>query len=125
MEQFSARHGWVALRDQPGGPMTCHAGKDKKGEAVDIAKLQHADKIKEAVERNKFYLYLFSRTPSLTGETKKEIRSLMIAPVRCPAGTYGIMYLDNMTGDDHYSLSDLDYLMLLGIHTATVIDTMQ
>jgi hypothetical protein len=37
------------------------------------------------------------------------------------AGCFGAIYIDNATDHEHYTLSDLDYLMLLSIHTATVL----
>jgi hypothetical protein len=45
----------------------------------------------------------------------------MIAAVVGPAGCYGVLYVDNAMMHEHYSLSDLDYLMLLAMHTAAVL----
>ena len=43
----------------------------------------------------------------------------MIAAIIRSAGCFGVLYVDNAMADDHYSLSDLDYLMLLAMHTET------
>jgi hypothetical protein len=32
------------------------------------------------------------------------------------------LYVDNAMDHEHYSLSDLDYLMLLAIHTAAIVE---
>jgi hypothetical protein len=39
-----------------------------------------------------------------------------------PSGCCGVLYVDNSIDQDYYGLSDLDYLMLLAIHTAAVVE---
>jgi hypothetical protein len=46
----------------------------------------------------------------------------MIAPIMGPAGCFGVIYVDNSPDQGHYGLSDLDYLMLITIHTAAVLE---
>jgi GAF domain-containing protein len=46
----------------------------------------------------------------------------MIAPVTGASGCFGVLYIDNDRTQEQYSLSDLDYLMLLAIHTAAVLE---
>jgi len=64
-------------------------------------------------------LFIFPRDLSQQKET--QIRSVVIAPLLTPAGCYGVLYANNTFRDDHYNLGDLDYLMLLGLHTASVV----
>jgi hypothetical protein len=45
----------------------------------------------------------------------------MISSIVNPAGCFGVLYVDNAMVHDHYSLSDLDYLMLVAIHTSAVL----
>jgi len=118
-KQFDAANVWCALRQQPGGPMTAHAGKNRDGQAVQLGEIKLNDKITQSVDRNKFLLFVFSRIPSQA--KKGDIRSAVISPIVGPAGCFGVVYIDNAIGDDHYSINDLDYLMLLGIHTTTVL----
>ena len=118
-EQFNAATAWCALRQQPTGPMIAHAGKDRDAKAVQLNEIKLNDKITQSVERNKFLLFVFSRIPSQA--KKGDIRSAVISPIVGPAGCFGVAYIDNAIGDDHYSITDLDYLMLLGIHTTTVL----
>jgi hypothetical protein len=54
-------------------------------------------------------------------EEEEAIRSAMIAAVMRPTGCFGVLYVDNAMKEKHYSLSDLDYLMLVAMHTAAVM----
>jgi adenylate cyclase len=115
LKQFSAFHTWCALREQASGPMTYHAGKRRDGGAVDLSQIKLSDKINQAVEKGQSLVL-----PRVAAdiEEKERIRSAMIAAVRRPVGCYGVLYVDNAMIHEHYSLSDLDYLMLLAMHTA-------
>ncbi len=115
LKQFSAFHTWCALREQPSGPMTYHAGKTRDGRAVDLSQIKLSDKINRAVEKGQSLVL-----PRVAAdiEEKERIRSAMIAAVRRPVGCFGVLYVDNAMIHEHYSLSDLDYLMLLAMHTA-------
>jgi len=118
LKQFSAFHTWCALREQPNGPMTYHAGKRRDGQAVEIAELKLSDRINQAVERGQSLVM-----PSVAAdvEEKARIRSALIAAISGPAGCYGVIYIDNAMIHDHYTLGDLDYLMLIATHTAAVL----
>jgi pSer/pThr/pTyr-binding forkhead associated (FHA) protein len=111
-KQFDAANVWCALREQAGGPMTAHAGKNRSGQAVQLGEIKLNDKITQSVDKNKFLLFVFSRIPSQA--KKGDIRSAVISPIVGPGGCFGVSYIDNAIGDDHY-------LMLLGIHTTTVL----
>jgi pSer/pThr/pTyr-binding forkhead associated (FHA) protein len=119
LEQFSAYHVWSALRTKAGGPMICHAGKRRDGKAVQLDQLQLSDKITQAVEKGQFMVL-----PRVSAqiESKDRIRSAMIATIMRPTGCFGVLYVDNAMANDHYSLSDLDYLMLIAMHTAAILN---
>ncbi len=118
LKQFEAYHVWCALRLQPGGPMTCHAGKRRDGSPVQLNELLLSDKITQAVEKGQFVVL---PRVSAQMEAKERIRSAMIASVMRPTGCFGVMYVDNAMIHEHYSLSDLDYLMLIAMHTAAIL----
>lgn len=118
LEQFSAYHVWCALRMQAGGPMTCHAGKRRDGKAVELSSIPLSDKVTQAVEKGQF---LVMPRVSAQMESSDRIRSAMIAAILRPDGCYGVIYVDNAMIQDHYSLGDLDYLMLVAMHTAAVM----
>jgi hypothetical protein len=118
LRHFGAYHSWCALRNQPEGPMTCHGGKSRDGHAVQLSEIKLNEKITQAVDKKEFLLV--PRVSAPTGEDK--IRSAMIAPIMDPSGCFGVLYVDNAMDHGHYSLSDLDYLMLLAIHTAAIVE---
>jgi predicted component of type VI protein secretion system len=108
LKQFSAFHTWCALREQPSGPMTYHAGKRRDGHPIELGDLKLADKVNQAVERSQS---LVMPRVAADQEEKERIRSALIATINAQAGMI----------HEHYTLGDLDYLMLVAIHTATVL----
>jgi len=118
LEQFNAYHVWAALRKEPSGPMICHSGKRRDGSAVELGELQLADKITQAVEKGQFFVL---PRVSAQMEAKERIRSAMVAAIMRPTGCFGVLYVDNAMIHEHYTLSDLDYLMLIAMHTAAIL----
>jgi len=118
LEQFSAYHVWCALRKQTTGPMTCHGGKRRDNTPVQLGELQLSEKITQAVEKGQFFVM-----PSVSAQLEKKdrIRSAMVAAIMRPTGCFGVLYVDNAMIHEHYSLSDLDYLMLIAMHTAAIM----
>ena len=118
VKQFSAFHAWCALREQPNGPMAYHAGKRRDGQQVQLAEIKLQDKINQAIEKGQFLVL-----PRVAAKVEAEdrIRSALIASIMRQGGCYGVLYIDNAMIHEHYSLSDLDYLMLIAIHTAAIL----
>jgi pSer/pThr/pTyr-binding forkhead associated (FHA) protein len=119
LTQFGANRTWCALRSQPTGPMTSHAGKARDGRGVGLNDIKLHAKITDAVEKGQ---YLVMPRVSAQIEELDGIRSAMVAPVLRPRGCFGVVYIDNALGCDHYGLADLDYLMLITIHSAAMLD---
>ncbi len=118
LRQFGAYHTWGALRNQATGPMTCHAGRRRDGQTVELSEIKLNEKINQVVENGQFLLL-----PQVSAQIEDEkIRSAMIAPLMDPTGCFGVLYVDNAADREQYSLSDLDYLMLLAIHTAAILE---
>ncbi len=117
VEQFGPHRIWCALRNDAIGPMTVHAGRAADGDPVKLADIKIAAKIDESVEKG-----LFMLMPRLGATTReKDVRSAMIAPIKGANGCFGVIYIDNDTDGEPYSLSDLDYLTILAIHTAGIL----
>ena len=116
IKQFAAFRVWSAMRSQPVGTMTSQAGKQQDGREVQLSDIKLSEKITEAIEKEQFLL--LPQLPSLKDE---RIQSAMIAPVMGSAGCFGVLYIDNTAEREQYNPGDLDYLMLLAIHTATVL----
>lgn len=118
VKQFNAYHVWCALREQPSGPMMYHVGKRRDGQKIGLDDIQLQEKISQAIDRHQS---LVLPRVSAQVEAKERIRSAMIASILRPGGCYGVIYVDNAMVHEHYSLSDLDYLMLMAMHTAAVL----
>ncbi|MFC1781721.1 FHA domain-containing protein [Planctomycetota bacterium] len=118
LEQFGASHVWCALRTSASGAMICHGGRKKDGSPVDLDKLKLQQKITQVVEKGQFLVL-----PRVSAQLEEEeaIRSALIAAIMRPNGCFGVLYIDNAMKDKHYSLSDLDYLMLISMHTAAIM----
>ena len=118
LKQFKGYHSWCALRNQPDGPMTCNAGKCRDGHGVNLSDLKLKEKISQSVETRQFTLVPKASAPT----EENRIRSALIAPVVNPSGCFGVLYVDNSMDHGQYTLCDLDYLMLVAIHTAAIIE---
>ncbi|NIP22820.1 MAG: FHA domain-containing protein [Phycisphaerae bacterium] len=118
IKQFDAFHVWCALRNQPSGPMPYQSGKKRDGRKIKLSEIKLQAKIAQAVEKGQFLVL-----PRVSAQVEEEeaIRSALIATIMRPYGCYGVIYIDNAMKDKHYSLSDLDYLMLIAMHTAAVL----
>jgi pSer/pThr/pTyr-binding forkhead associated (FHA) protein len=121
-KQLGTYHSWCALRSGPTGPMTYHAGRTREGKTLELSNIKLNEKINEAIEKSHFLLFIFSK--DMSKDEKGQIRSVVIAPIVGPTGCFGVLYANNTFRDDHYSLSDLDYLMLLGMHIAAAVQKM-
>jgi pSer/pThr/pTyr-binding forkhead associated (FHA) protein len=118
-KQFKTYHVWGAMRPKSDGPMIAHAGRNRSGMAVEQADLEYGDKIAEALNKKQCMLFIFTRDLNLQKET--QVRSVLIVPLLSTAGCFGVIYANNTFRDDHYNLGDLDYLMMLGLHTASLL----
>jgi pSer/pThr/pTyr-binding forkhead associated (FHA) protein len=118
-KQLGTYHNWCALRSESTGPMTYHSGRTREGQTLELGNIKLNEKINEAIEKSQFLLFIFSK--DMSKDEKGQIRSVVIAPIVGPAGCFGVLYANNTFRDDHYSLSDLDYLMLLGMHIAATM----
>jgi hypothetical protein len=116
LKQFRSQNSWCALRVLPEGPMTAHAGRGSDGNTLELGEIKLHKKITQAIEDQEFLLF-----PRVTSQEGKSY-SAMIAPIIDPSGCFGAIYVDNAGQKQHYTLSDLDYLMLLAIHTAAIVE---
>jgi hypothetical protein len=117
LDQFTGYNCWVGLRMQIEGDIENYLGKNRTGQVIDLNEIKLKPKINEALENSQYLL--FPRLSLPRGERNKQ--SAMIVPVVGVKGCYGVIYVDNTLVHEHYSLADLDYLMLIAIHTAAVI----
>jgi len=117
MKQFTAFHCWCAVRDKAEGAMISHGGRKRDSSKVGLEGLKLHEEISRVVD--KAQCLLFPRVLVQLGED--QIHSAMIVPIVGKGGCFGVLYLDNGMGHESYTLSDVDYLLLLAIHTASVV----
>ena len=115
--QFSARDAWACLRNQPDGPMQCHGGRKISSEIVKRSDLLMQADIADAMDKREHIL-----VPQIPREIAQgKIRSAIITPILIDKDCHGAIYADNSREHEHYTLADLDYLMLIAIHTAAIM----
>ncbi len=115
--QFAGSSAWVALRRDDLGPMETQGGQKITRESVILTELAEQQCVAEAMANLRYMLI-----PQVAKKhTKLGIRSAIIAPIVRKKECDGVLYVDNSTKHEHYSMMDLDYLVLLAIHTAAVL----
>jgi len=119
LKQFSAFQVWVALRKSPTGPMTTHAGRKRTTESIQLSDIALHETITRVVDKHEYILL-----PRLTMQTGPNlIRSAMIVPLLAGTDCHGVMYVANATDREHYSLTELDYLIFIGLQAAAQVRT--
>lgn len=117
-EQFQPNTAWCALREGLSGPMEREAGRTAQGKKIKMHNLELRQYTVQAVREGKFVLLPQNSKIAPVAD----LRSAMIAPLLETNGSVGVLYLDNRGPGEHYSLRDLDYLVLLAIHIAAVFE---
>ena len=120
LPQMRALDVWVGLRTTSEGPMECFGGRKRSTEWVQMANLAGAKCLDDIMKRCNYALI-----PELPREVTAEgIRSAVIAPVLIDYKCHGVLYAENSTDHKHYVAADLDYLMLIAIHAAAVLENL-
>ncbi len=121
LRQFNGHHVWISLRKESGGPMDTEGGRKVTSESVKRLDLAVPSSLEEALEKHK-YLLIHQLPRQIIN---RGIRSVIIAPVMYQKDCFGVFYLENSTEHAHYSLMDLDYLMILALYTGFLIQPMR
>lgn len=114
--QFTAFEVWVGLRSDSQGDLDVDAGRKINTETVKRGQLIMASKINEAMDKGRYIL-----VPKFS---HGQIRSAIIAPIMSERKCYGAVYIANSKQYKAYDMTDLDYLMLLTIQVAAIIETL-
>ena len=119
-KQFDTFHTWIGLRTKTDGEFVCQGGHKKTGQKVEINDLIFKSMVEEAIAEQKYVLI-----PLLTKDKRYErIRSALVAPLLGKGGCCGVIYADNATDQRHYSLVDMDYLILLAVQAGMVLENL-
>lgn len=114
--QFTAYEVWVGLRRSPDGDLDVEGGRRVNTETVKRSQLVMRPKITEAMEKGRYIL-----VPKFP---RGQIRSAVIAPIMSGKKCHGAVYISNSKQYKTYDMTDLDYLMLLTIQLAAIIETL-
>jgi len=120
LKQFSASQVWVALRKSPTGPMTTHSGRRRTTESLQLSDIALHEAITRAVDKREYTL--MPRLPSQQNGAE-QVRSAMIVPLMVGNECYGVMYVANGIEREHYSLTELDYLIFIGLQAGALVRT--
>lgn len=110
--QFKAKNIWMAFRKKPTGPMDIEDGKQITTEHIKRLDLALPASLDEAVRDNKYMLVHQLPRQILS----RGIRSVIIAPIMVGKNNHGVVYIANSTDHPHFSLADMDYLILISIN---------
>lgn len=116
-QQFGTFHNWIGLRTAITGDLTHTMGRKSSGQEVKFEELIFQKMIADAMNKTEYTLI-----PLLPKDKQYErTRSGLITPIESEQGCHGIIYIDNAVDRIHYSLPDLDYLMLLAIQSGITL----
>ncbi|MCD6392621.1 MAG: FHA domain-containing protein [Planctomycetes bacterium] len=116
-DQFGAFHNWIGLRIATTGELTHIAGHKSTGQDIKLDEMIFGKMITDAMNRAEYTLI-----PLLPKDKQYErIRSGLITPVESDAGCHGVIYVDNAVDRTHFSLTDLDYLVLLAVQAGVML----
>ena len=118
-KQFDPSHVWVSFGPAPDSPESISIGRKKTGQAMELNDYMFTKEIQDSVKKKKFTLL-----PMVSRDNNPQrIRSAIIAPILFSNEYLGVIYADNATKRTHYSLTDLDYLMLLAVQAGVKLQT--
>ena len=117
LRQFAAMHAWVGLRKSPQGQLDYQGGRKVNRETVKRTDLAVQQIVSDALEKCKYGIV--PQVPRQIAEGT--IRSAMVTPVVRDGKCYGALYADNAKEHEHYTTEELDYLILLSIQVAAVL----
>jgi predicted component of type VI protein secretion system len=109
--QFVSFHVYAAVRKNPAGEMEASKARKMSGEGVKFEEMPLASRISEAIKQHHYVLV--PRLPKK--EEGDKMGSAMIAPLMCEGECFGVLYADNSLDHEHYSIDDLDYLIVISL----------
>ncbi|UCD50645.1 MAG: FHA domain-containing protein [Phycisphaerales bacterium] len=117
-EQFPASRAWCGFRYESQGPLTVEGGQTQSGQPFSLTGTALNEKVGQVLESRKFLL-LPHMKDSGVGD---RVQSALMGPLVGGGGSFGVLYLESCRGHEPYAMSDLDYLMLLSVHVAAVLE---
>jgi pSer/pThr/pTyr-binding forkhead associated (FHA) protein len=115
LEQFQAQAVWCGLREGQEGPWTSQAGSTRDGLAMTPHDLEVRTQMDRAVQMGQFLLLPH-------GPSEKSVGSTLIVPIMGARRPLGCIVVEKGPGQEDYHVRDLDYLMLLAMHTGAILE---
>ena len=118
IQQFHAGRVWCSLRYDQDGYDDEMGGRTDTGQSFDLK----SDTIKKLIERacEKQQFLLLSNVKQET--VKQKAQSVIIAPIIASSGTLGVVCIESKLDRPPFTLSDLDYAMLLSISLGIILE---
>ena len=101
--------------------MDIQSGRKLTTEHIERLDLAIPASLTEALDKNKYLL--IHQLPRQIAN--RGIRSVIIAPILADRQCHGIIYIENSKEHPHYSLPDMDYLILLTTNIGYMISRMK
>ena len=121
LSQMKGMNVWVGLRKAASGPMDIQGGRKLTSENLPKTELALPSSLDECLDKHiPLLIHQLPRQIAARG-----IRSVIIAPIMHDRECHGVFYIENSTEHNHYSLADLDYLLLLAIFTGCYISKIE
>jgi hypothetical protein len=121
LRQFTGLNVWISLRKEPSGPMDIEIGRKVTTVSLQRVDLAVPASLEESLNKQK-YLLIHQMPRQIIN---RGIRSVIIAPVIYEKNCHGALYLENSTEHAHYSLMDLDYLLILSLYVGIHIQRLR
>lgn len=118
IDQFQAYRVWCAFRYDPEGYTEQEGGRTNIGESFEL-KHEVVKKVIEQACQNRQYI-LLSRIKQQSSQLREQ--SAIIAPILAQDRVFGEIYLESKPDCAPFTMSDLDYAMLLSINLGIILD---
>jgi hypothetical protein len=117
IDQFHASRVWCSFRYDTEGIFNEEGGRTDTGEFFELQGEAARKLIEQACDNQQFLL--FSR--DMQEAERMQVQSAIITPIVTDEETLGVIYLTSKLNQAPFTLSDLDYAMLLSINLGMIL----
>lgn len=121
LRQMHAAHSWIGVFEGGSTSICNSCGRNLDTTHLEYEKIPMKDQIATAITQNEHILVPRIVQPV---NQNKNLRSAIITSFHLKDGKCGAAYIDNTKEHEHYTIIDLDYLMLVTTIVAAKIDSM-
>jgi len=118
VRQFHAGRVWCCFRYDAEGIFEEQGGRTDTGEPFELKDDTSEKLIKQACDNRQFFLLSHIEQQPL----REQGRSVIIVPIVASEGSLGVIYIDSKPDRAPFTMSDLDYAMLLSIYLGIILE---